>query len=107
MFSAKVREKLRYYVYLYVDPRTDTVFYVGKGRGNRAFSHLRDRSESGKVEVIEELDKLGKEPRIEILRYGMSPQELYDATRSCWKVGGKRKRAQYVMAVYQRVVREV
>ncbi|HEX4793006.1 MAG TPA: hypothetical protein VH370_04395 [Humisphaera sp.] len=39
--------------------------------------------------------------------YGMSPQELYDATRSAWKLGKKRLRAQYAISVYQRVIREV
>ena len=34
MFTPKVREKLKFYVYLYVDPRDDSVFYVGKGKGN-------------------------------------------------------------------------
>lgn len=31
-----------YYVYGLVDPRTDAVFYVGKGRGRRLFHHVRD-----------------------------------------------------------------
>src|SRR5713226_3424238 len=45
-FSPKFIEKLGYYVYLYIDPRDSTIFYVGKGQGNRAFSHLSDASES-------------------------------------------------------------
>lgn len=39
--------------------------------------------------------------------YGMSPAELYDATRSSWKVGERAERAGYAFAVYQSVVREV
>ena len=33
MFSAKVREDLKSYVYLYIDPRSRKPFYVGKGKG--------------------------------------------------------------------------
>jgi len=36
-FSNAVIEQLSYYVYLLIDPRTDKVFYVGKGAGNRIF----------------------------------------------------------------------
>jgi len=171
-----VWEKLEYYVYLYVDPRDSKPFYVGKGTGNRILTHLSDREESEKVKRIAELRKLGLEPRIEILkygltekqalliesaaidligverltnrvkghhaaengrgllreivqeldaeevtithpamlinisqlfRYGMSPLELYDATRSAWKVGTRRKAAKYAFAVYAGNVREV
>ena len=39
-FPHFVIEKLNFYVYLLIDPRTDEVFYVGKGTCNRIFSHL-------------------------------------------------------------------
>jgi len=41
MFSGKAKERLRHYVYLYIDPRDDKVFYVGKGKGKPL---LRPRS---------------------------------------------------------------
>jgi hypothetical protein len=31
-----------FYVYLLIDPRDDSVFYVGKGRGRRAFDHVAE-----------------------------------------------------------------
>jgi hypothetical protein len=40
-------------------------------------------------------------------RYGMSEAELYDATRSAWKVGDKRASVRYALAVFEGVVREV
>ncbi|QEY21607.1 hypothetical protein D0S48_13550 [Psychrobacillus sp. AK 1817] len=41
-FSKEVINKLKYYVYIYSDPETEEIFYVGKGIGNRVFSHLID-----------------------------------------------------------------
>jgi len=74
-FTPKVCEQLKHYVYLYVDPRDSRPFYIGMGVNNRCFAHLKDRSESAKVNRIAELEKLGYEPRIEILRHGMSKAE--------------------------------
>ena len=46
-FPAGVAEQLKYYVYRLIDPRNGETFYVGKGRGNRIFSHAKgDLSES-------------------------------------------------------------
>lgn len=36
----EVAHRLGYYVYLYIDPRDGQPFYVGKGQGERALSHL-------------------------------------------------------------------
>jgi hypothetical protein len=176
MFSPKACERLGHYVYLLIDPRDERVFYVGKGRGNRCFSHLKDEGESEKVEMIRALRKLGFEPRIEILKYGLTEAEallvestaidlldiekltnrvrgfgsrhgsrgsaseiaatldakpadithpcllininrmyrpnmtvhdLYDATRSAWKLGPKREKIEFALSVYGGVVREV
>jgi hypothetical protein len=38
-FSALAKERLGWYVYLLRDPRTGEIFYIGKGRGDRAFQH--------------------------------------------------------------------
>ena len=65
-----VSEQVKYYVSLYLDPDTGKVFYVGKGWGNRAFSHLDDDTESDKWQRIKEIRDRGKEPRIEILIHG-------------------------------------
>lgn len=73
-FSVQAREQLNYYVYALSDPRTREIFYVGKASANnRAFDHLKAKpSESRKSERIEEIrTSLGKEPLVEILRYGL------------------------------------
>jgi hypothetical protein len=163
-------------VYVYSDPIDDKPFYIGKGQGNRVFSHLDDPSETAKTAKIRAIRAVGVEPRIDILRYGlseaeavlveaaaidliglhnltnrvaghharsfgrigsldliqmlqakpsvvrhramlitinrlyrsdMSPEELYEATRGIWVIGLRRERAEYAMAVYQGIVREV
>ena len=52
-FSPKTKEALKYYVYVYSDPDTKEPFYVGKGKGNRAFQHLDDQSETDKANKID------------------------------------------------------
>ncbi|WP_191905842.1 hypothetical protein [Nitrincola iocasae] len=41
-FPAEVIEKLKNYVYRLIDPRNGETFYVGRGIGNRLYSHIRD-----------------------------------------------------------------
>lgn len=176
VFSQEICQELKHYVYLYVDPATREVFYVGKGTGNRAFHHLDDKSESKKCDRIRAIRNTGCEPHIELLahgldertalqleaaaidllkremltnaiggwtrgvrgrmtidqvralygaieadvkhpcilirindlfRYGMTPIELYDATRGVWKTGPNREKAKFALAVFEGVVQEV
>ncbi len=171
-----IANTLKCYVYIYTDPRNGKPFYVGKGQGNRVFAHLNDTAETQKTATIREIRESGKQPEIEILRYGlteadaslveasaidllglahltnrvaghhgrsfgrigsreliqmlqakpvtvrhkallitinrlyrsnMSEEELYEATRGIWVVGPRRKEAEYGMAVYQGIEREV
>ena len=74
-FSTPVLNELKYYVYLYSDPSTGEIFYVGKGKGNRVFSHLEDTKESEKVEYIRKLRTQGLEPNIEILIHGLDDEK--------------------------------
>jgi uncharacterized protein len=75
-FPKSIHDQLKYYVYLYIDPRDDSVFYVGKGNGNRAFAHLGDESENVKVARIREIRNSGLQPRIEILVHGLETDEV-------------------------------
>jgi hypothetical protein len=36
--------------------------------------------------------------------YGITEQELYDATRGRWKIGPRREKATYAMAVYEGII---
>ena len=69
VISPDVVQALGFYVYAYIDPRNDAIFYIGKGVGSRATDHLSDDSESAKVERIKEIHAAGIEPRIDILAY--------------------------------------
>lgn len=63
--TADVSNVLGFYVYAYIDPRDNSVFYIGKGVGSRAVSHLFDKSESSKVARIKNIIEAGFEPRID------------------------------------------
>lgn len=174
--TPEIAEVLKSYVYIYSDPDNGRPFYIGKGVGNRLFSHLDDNSETEKTATIAAIRKSGRQPQIDILRYGltdaeaslveasaidligiakltnrvaghhdrsfarigsqeviamlsakpihvrhkailitinklyrsdMTVEELYEATRGIWKVGKRREQAEFAMAVYQGIVKEV
>lgn len=75
-FSQATRQHLRFYVYGLVDPRDREIFYVGKASANnRAFDHLKAAaSESKKSERISEIRAVGREPLVEVLRYGLETE---------------------------------
>ena len=73
-FLHGVAEKLGWYVYALRDPTSDSVFYVGKGIGNRAYDHARTAiARSGstlhpKLDLIRAIHKAGHEVIVEIVR---------------------------------------
>jgi hypothetical protein len=81
-FSLKTQEALKYYVYMLVDPRDKTIFYVGKGQGNRAFDHARDalkepdktKEKNEKLDTIRSIIAQGKEVIIYIVRHGLTDE---------------------------------
>ena len=79
MFNPEVIEKIKSYVYLYSDPDTEEIFYIGKGKGNRCFNHLHEELEldleSNKLQKIQQLKEQNKQPLIELLRYGLTDNE--------------------------------
>ena len=70
-FNGNISQALKNYVYLYIDPDNEEIFYVGKGKGNRVFDHLNDKSISDKCKRIEQIRQQGKEPKIEIVIHGI------------------------------------
>lgn len=77
-FPAEVVRQLKSYVYAYSDPRdpqSKDFFYLGKGIGNRAFAHLTETGDTEKVKLIRAIRHAGHEPKIEIIRYGLTNAE--------------------------------
>jgi hypothetical protein len=84
---AQVASELGNYVYVLVDPRDSTPFYVGKGIGTRMLQHgidaaqltARSDEDSGegsrKLQRIREIRDDGFEPAIWVLRYGLTASE--------------------------------
>lgn len=54
-FPTEVARKLKTYVYRLIDPRNGETFYVGKGKGDRVFQHIR-----GAIESDDPSDKLNR-----------------------------------------------
>ena len=71
-----------HYVYLLIDPRDDSVFYVGKGVGARCLTHLKETGESEKNKTIDAIRASGHEPEIEILTHGFPDGETALAVES-------------------------
>ena len=74
-FPFEVIERIKCYVYVYYDPADGAPFYVGRGKGNRAFDHLWEAGESDKLDRIRAIRERGQQPRIELLRYGLTEGE--------------------------------
>lgn len=72
-----------YYVYFLIDPRDDTIFYVGKGKGARATHHVREHnqgkfSNTDKHEIISEILENGQEPLIHVFKNNLSNSQALD-----------------------------
>lgn len=74
VFSKEVINNLKYYVYIYSDPETNEIFYVGKGIGNRVFSHLSAKEDTEKSHIIKSILDRGQEPKIGILIHGLEDE---------------------------------
>ncbi len=71
-FPKDIHEELESYVYVYVDTSEpeEKIFYVGKGRGDRCFSHLKTESDDDKSDRITALVD-AKHLRIDLLAFGI------------------------------------
>src|SRR4051812_29505634 len=79
-------EGFNYYVYAYFEPRSDVPFYIGKGRGRRAYNHLglhRLRMGLGPFyDKLREMHASGIRPCIEILCGDLDEDEAFECERA-------------------------
>ena len=83
-FPSEVEQKLKTYVYRLIDPRNGETFYVGKGKGNRVFAHIRgvegleDDEINNKLKRIRQIQLAGFEVAHVIHRHGMDDATAFE-----------------------------
>ena len=83
-FPSEVIDKLRTYVYRLIDPRNGETFYVGKGKANRVFAHIRGEQGldgddlDNNMKRIREIRLAGFEVAHVIHRHGMDDATAFE-----------------------------
>lgn len=81
--TIKQETNFMYYVYCYVDPTSDQPFYVGKGKQDRAYSHLHSKKDASKprnktrfANKLRKMKEEGIEPKIIFLAQNIEDEKV-------------------------------
>lgn len=85
-----IKDKKMYYVYKLMDPRSQQPFYIGKGKGKRAQSHLTKSKFKRVSDKIKSIRNDGYEPYVEIYSDHDNEQEAYDQERLLIQYHGRK-----------------
>ncbi len=89
-FSQEVANRLGYYVYRLIDPRNGQTFYVGKGKGNRVFQHVKcaieyydgaeetSEEDPNKFKIIRKIREEGLDVIHIIQRWNLKEEEAFE-----------------------------
>ena len=86
-FPPGVAERLKWYVYRLIDPRNGETFYLGKGRGDRIFQHVKDTLKMSddegaedaadlKLQRIKDIASMGLDVAHVVHRHGIEDEKL-------------------------------
>lgn len=70
-----------YYVYEYIDPKTNIPFYVGKGKNDRYLYHLKNLNDNTNLHKVNKIKKIlseGGEPIIKLVKTGLTETQSFD-----------------------------
>lgn len=85
---AEIGDKIKYYVYILVDPDTHKIFYVGKGKKDRVFDHtneVKKKLKNNDAKITSEKEKkiadiilrTKQSPLMYIIRYNLEENEAF------------------------------
>ena len=81
-FPPEISDRLKTYVYRLIDPRNGETFYVGKGKGDRVFAHIRANLDTNdpndKLKRIHEIRSSGFDVGHVIHRHGLDDKTAFE-----------------------------
>ncbi len=96
-FPANIHKEILNYIYAIYDPREELPFYVGRGVGDRVFSHLKDSHNKEVDQKILSLREQGLKPTIKILIHGLNSKQARAAETVAIAMLGKDNLANKVL----------